>query len=473
MRGEMSRTKWNCDRTETNRHSVSFGFLIPKGEHTMTKFTKITAIAAPAIMALAVASPSEAKILLMGDGGWEVSFDGLVNSFYSFQTTEQLSANDTATNATHTGVDADGQDTSRVLVGLLPSVWGMNIKAPTTNGLDMSARLGLYPSNQNARRKNTGGLGFGGGQGGAQMDVREIFMAVESEFGKILVGRTLSLYQGKNILSDMTLFGVGWNAGDGAGGGTTLGRIGAGYVYPNFNNAIRYTTPSLNGFTGEVGIFDPSTIGGNAAVTKTPTPRLEAEIAYAGNLGGLSVSAWVNGMWQEAQRTAAELNTACLLAVNGAMPAAGTTCTVNTTIDVGGGAFGMTLGYGGLTLHGSGYVGKGLGMAVMLDNDATDAKGQTRPHHGYYVQGTYAFGQGTSIGASYGESGADETSTDLLQRATTTVGQESVSLLDFMIWHDINKNLRVVAEYGIQEVEWHDGVEQDSDIVSVGGFFFW
>ncbi len=438
----------------------------------MTKFTKITAIAAPAIMALAVASPSEAKILLMGDGGWEVSFDGLVNSFYSFQTTEQLSANDTATNTTHTGVDADGQDTSRVLVGLLPSVWGMNIKAPTTNGLDMSARIGLYPSNQNNRRKNTANAASGG-QNGANLDLREIFMAVDGSFGKVLVGRTLSLYQGKNILSDMTLFGVGWAAGDGAGGGTTLGRIGAGYVYPNFNNAIRYTTPSFNGLSAEVGIFDPSTIGGNAAVTKTPTPRVEAEIAYAGNVGDLSVSAWVNGMWQEAQRTAAELTTACSLAVNGGVAANAGTCTVNTTIDVGGGAFGMTLGYGGLTLHGSGYVGKGLGMAVMLDNDALDAKGQTRPHHGYYVQGTYAFGQGTSIGASYGESGADETSTDLLQRATTTVGQESVSLLDFMIWHDINKNLRVVAEYGIQEVEWHDNVDQDSDIVSVGGFFFW
>jgi len=109
----------------------------------------------------------------------------------------------------------------------------------------------------------------------------------------------------------------------------------------------------------------------------------------------------------------------------------------------------------------------------MIDNDATDAKGQTRPHHGYYAQGTYAFGQGTSFGVSYGESGADETSTDLLQRAGTTVQQDSVSLLDFMVWHDINKNLRIVAEYGIQEVEWHDSVEQDSDIVSVGGFFFW
>ena len=76
----------------------------------MTKFTKITAVAAPAIMALAVASPSEAKILLMGDGGWEVSFDGLVNGFYSYTTKDELDATEVATNATHTGVDGDGED---------------------------------------------------------------------------------------------------------------------------------------------------------------------------------------------------------------------------------------------------------------------------------------------------------------------------------------------------------------------------
>jgi len=177
----------------------------------MSKMSKITAFAAPAVMALAVAAPSEAKILLMGDGGWEVSFDGSVNSFYVFSTKDELDAADTATNATHTSSDADGEDTSRITVGLLPAVWGMNIKAPTTNGLDMSSRIGLYPSVQNGRSKNTSSAV--GGQNGGNLDLREIFFAVEGSSGKLLVGRTLGLFQGKNILTDMTLFGVGAGSG--------------------------------------------------------------------------------------------------------------------------------------------------------------------------------------------------------------------------------------------------------------------
>ena len=434
----------------------------------MNKTSKITAFAAPAIMALAVAAPSEAKILLMGSGGWEVSFDGSVNGFYSFVTTEELTTTDVSTNATHTGADADGEDTSRITVGLLPAVWGMNVKAPTTNGLDMSARIGLYPSIQNNRRKNTSQASTGG-QNGGNLDLREIFFAVDGSFGQVLVGRTLGLYQGKNILTDMTLFGVG--AGAASGGGTTLGRIGWGYVYPNFNAGIRYTTPDFNGVTAQVGIFDPSTIGGSQTATETNQPRFEAELSYAGNVNGISVSAWVNGMYQEAQRSTSEISTTCGNSSNSKDSA--TACGVNSSVKVGGGAGGLQIGYGGFTLTGSGYMGTGLGTTLMLDTDALDAKGTARGHHGYIAQGTYAFGQGTSIGASYGESRAEETNTDKLQRASTTVGIESQGLLDFMVWHDINKNWRVVAEYGLQEREWHDGVSQDSTNVSVGGFLFW
>jgi hypothetical protein len=433
----------------------------------MTKFTKITAIAAPAIMALAVASPSEAKILLMGDGGWEVSFDGLVNGFYSYNTKDELDATETATNATHTGADADGEDTSRITVGLLPAVWGMNIKAPTTNGLDMGARLGLYPNISLNRTKN-----FFGAHSGARMDLREIFMTVDGSFGQVLVGRTLSIYQGKNILTDMTLFGVGAGSGAAKGGGTTLGRIGWGYLYPNFNGAIRYTTPDFNGLKVTAAIYDPSTIGGGGGVGETTLPRFEGELSYAGDVGGMSVSAWAAGMWQTAQRSSAQIAALCVLAVNGANCNADTTDSL-TSVNVGGGAYGLQLGYGGLTLTGSGYHGKGLGSTLMLDTDALDAAGKKRTHTGYIAQGTYAFGQGTSIGASYGESRADETQTDFLQRAGTTVGVETQSLLDFMVWHDINANLRIVGEYGLQEVEWHDGADQEANIVSVGGFFFW
>ncbi len=469
MRGEMSRTKWNCDRTKTNRHLLfHLVFLIPKGEHKMTKFTKITALAAPAIMALAVASPSEAKILLMGNDGWEVSFDGLVNGFYSYTSKDELDANEVATNATHTGADGDGEDTSRITVGLLPAVWGMNIKAPTTNGLDMSARIGLYPNISVNRAKNN----FAN-HSGARVDLREIFMAVDGSFGQVLVGRTLSIYQGKNILTDMTLFGVGAGSGAAKGGGTTLGRIGWGYIYPNFNGGIRYTTPDLNGAKVTAAIYDPSTIGGGGGVTETSAPRFEAELSYAGDFGGASVSAWASGLYQTAQRSLAEIQASCALAPNGGGGVASATCTVSSSVDVGGGAFGLQVGMGGLTLTGSGYIGRGLGTTLMLDTDALDAAGDKRTHSGYVAQGTYAFGQGTSIGASYGESGADETNTDFLQRAGTTVGIDTQSLLDFMVWHDINANLRIVGEYGLQEVEWHDGADQEANIVSVGGFFFW
>src|SRR2546422_10814517 len=55
----------------------------------------------------------------------------------------------------------------------------------------------------------------------------------------------------QNILNDMTLFGVGavgivdgsTATGQAAqGGGTTLGRIGYGYIYPNFNAQVTYST---------------------------------------------------------------------------------------------------------------------------------------------------------------------------------------------------------------------------------------
>jgi hypothetical protein len=264
----------------------------------------------------------------------------------------------------------------------------------------------------------------------------------------------------------MTLFGVG--AGGGGAGGTTLGRIGWGYVYPNFNAAIRYTTPDFNGAKLSAGVYDPSTIGGGVNVTETSMPRFEGELSYATDVGGVAVSAWAAGMWQTAERSSAEQVALCATAFY-----SGTCVGVESSVDVGGGAYGLQLGFGGLTLTGSGYHGKGLGTTLMIDTDALDAAGKTRSHTGYIAQGTYAFGQGTSIGASYGESQADETGADFEGRAGTAVGIESQSLLDFMVWHDINANLRIVAEYGHQEREWHDDVDQDTDMVSVGGFFFW
>jgi len=411
---------------------------------------------------------------LMGDGGWEVSFDGSVNTFYSNQTKKEIETGAGSNYSTHTGVDSDGEDTSRVVVGLLPAIWGMNVKAPTTGGIDMAARVMMGISTQNNRKKNTSNAASGG-QNGGNLDLREIHFTAASDWGSVLVGRTLGIYQGSNIVHDMTLFGVGWGAGTAAGGGTTLGRIGAGYVYPNFNTGLRYTTPG-GPVKLQVGIFDPSTIGGGQSASETPIPRLEAELSYGGSMQGISVNAWANGMVQYAQRSTSEIQTACANGANGERvdpTNGGIGCGVGDDVVVGGGAYGLVLGYGGLKLTGAGYHGRGLGITLLLDTDALDAKGHPRQHHGYYGQGTFAFGQGTSIGVSYGESRAEESGTDFVQRASVGVKAESQALTDVMIWHDINPQLRFVAEYGHQEVGWHDGAEQEAEIISVGGFFFW
>jgi hypothetical protein len=352
----------------------------------------------------------------------------------------------------------------------------MNIKAPTTGGIDMGARVMMGISTQNKRRHNTANAASGG-QNGANLDLREVHFTASGSYGQILVGRTLGIYQGSNIVHDMTLFGVGAQSGESAGGGTTLGRIGFGYVYPNFNTGIRYTTPTGAGFKLAVGIFDPSTVGGGQSASETDTPRIETEISFANSFGGLSVNAWVNGMYQMAQRSTSEMQTACGDISNGGggtqTAASDNPCGVRHDVHIGGGAAGLVLGFGGLKLTAAGYTGRGLGTTLMIDSDALDKKGNKRTHDGGYVQATFAFGNGSNIGASWGESRAKETPTDFNQRTSVAVGIESQNLADVMFWHNVNDNLRFVAEYGHQEVDWHDGATQEADIVSVGGFFFW
>ena len=106
---------------------------------------KIAIAAVPAVMALASTSV-DSKILLMSQEGWEVSFDGAANAFVmknSVSDTPSTSGGAAFTPITIGGV-AGGNDDTSIVTGLLPNVWGMTLKAPTANGLDVSARLGLY-----------------------------------------------------------------------------------------------------------------------------------------------------------------------------------------------------------------------------------------------------------------------------------------------------------------------------------------
>ncbi|MDK2846746.1 MAG: hypothetical protein PWP34_99 [Desulfuromonadales bacterium] len=349
------------------------------------------------------------------------------------------------------GTMADSQEGYRERVGFVPGWLAFNIKAPTMGGLDMGARISFCPT------FDAKDVGKSKNSFGNQIDLREIFFTVDGNFGQVLAGKTLSLYQGGNILTDMTLWGYGAQGGI-DGGGTPLGRIGYGYVYPQFNAQVRYTSPDLAGFKFAVGLYDPSVINGyTVEARETTLPRVESEFSYAGVFEGGSFKAWVSGMYQEAKFTGDS-------GLSGSVEAYGV-------------AGGIQVLYKGFDVVLSGFENQGVGSLLMLDYDSLDASGEERDGRGYIAQVMYGFDNRwgkTKLGLSYGANIMDETSGDRQQRlAGTEVQIEEQNLFGVGAYHDINDHLKLILEYFYTDNQWFDGAGQQSHMVAVGTFFTW
>ncbi len=406
-----------------------------------------TLLAALLLASLALAaSPARAAVSLKSDNGWTLSFDGFVNGFGVYEAGSNAPA----------GVAPDvvfmsSEDSFRIRTGLLPGLFGFGVAAPKFDGLEVKGRIGLYPQIQSSNTRTA----FG-----SQTDLREIFFTVDGSFGQVLVGRALNLYQGKNILTDMTLFGVGAQ-GPVGGGGTTVGRIGYGYLYAQFGAQIRYTTPDFSGLKLAVSLVDPSKICASdapgvpafcsGAFTVTKTPGVEAEVSYAGKSGGVGYQAWASGLWQEASTPAPASQKA--------------TAT--------GGAAGVGVTVSGLDLLASGFIGKGLGSFFLLDFDSLDPTGKERNSSGFLGQATYTFGA-TKVGLSYGRNSIKETDADEAARlGGGDAGVDARSSITAGVYHDIGKNVKAVAEYTNAKTKWHGGADQSVNVVALGGFFLW
>src|SRR2546425_10957177 len=137
--------------------------------------------------------------------------------------------------------------------------------------MNLAAHIGFAPQIQNP------GNAHDGFQNPNRIDMRQVYLTVGGEWGQILAGRELGLFQRQNILNDQTLFGVG-AVGGVQGGGTTLGRIGYGYIYPNFNAQLTYSTSAKNPAQLSVGLFQPSVLPNG--YTQTKLPRVEAEVTW-------------------------------------------------------------------------------------------------------------------------------------------------------------------------------------------------
>ena len=413
----------------------------------MLEKKKLLGAVAGVAIATAYAAPVNAKVTLMADepSGWEFSVDGNVNAFYVYSTGKKANLTSGQTARTSTG------DNSRIQTGLLPSKFGFGVQGPASNGVQLRGYFGLYPQIQNGSTKTARG---------AQIDMREMYAAASGDFGELLFGRTLSLFQRNAIVQDMTLFGVGATADNVGNNGTTLGRIGFGYVYPDFNASFRYTTPSYNGTTLSVGLYDPSAFktstgagaAGSLTADEADLPRIEGElnISLAGVSEGSNLV--ISGMYQEAEYQS-----------GGGGP----------EIEAEGIHVGGTLVGGPVALTAHYYNGECLGITLQMDSGGMSDDGVCRDHDGYYVQGTYNYGAG-KMGISWGGSYQDMAGND---NGSVYDPKDSQEMFTAGIYHNLAPEWLAVAEYSHAEETWHnmDAGDEDgeSDIFSVGMFYLW
>jgi hypothetical protein len=418
---------------------------------------KSTSLALGLLAAASViaSNPAGAAVEIGGANGWKFSTDGIVDLFATYATTSKGPGPGHSLSLLSVGGnEAKSDQRFGEGIGLLPSVLAFNVKAPKTNGVDSDVRVGIYPALQN--KANAAGTAnrF---DTSPNIDFREFFYTAKGAYGELLVGRALNLYQGKNILTDMTLLSAGVVPGAAFRGNTTLGHIGYGYLYTNFGPQIRYTTPDFNGTKVAIAIGEPYAISANTA--KTNSPRLEAEVSYAKTYGGTAVQAWVSGLYQSATR---KESTVAAPVVRGGE--------TNTSL---GGAGGVSAGFSGVNLLLSGYGGKGLGMVSVQDGDflgstSTDAAGKERIHFGFLAQATYALTPSVTAGVNYGQS-RQEAGTEAPGVSPIKIQEASTA----SVTYSFNSFTKFTGEYTYAKNTWDDGAKQHSNQFALGTTFFW
>jgi len=350
--------------------------------------------------------------------GWKFTFAGNVNAF-----------------AVYT-VDANnGQKNFAIRTGLLPGFAVFEAKGHEGN-YDLGVHVGFAPQIHTGAFHDVGV--------GAQIDMRQFYMTVGMKNGsQLLAGRELGVFLRQNLLNDMTLYGTGAQGGVQARG-TTLGRIGYGYLYPNFNAQITYSSSAANPTQFTLGLFQPSR---NGALIETELPRLEGEVTHAIKRGGgKTANLWVNGEWQTTKSAPA-----------------GTSL---TSIGVGAGVRADLTPALNLTV--AGYYTKAVGFQLQFDGAAIADPTHGRPDEGGYVQLMYKMNANTQLGGSWGISelknggtgSADGNSSSRLHLASYTVGW----------YHNMTKSLKTVLE-GTKEINSYIGAPNRID-VSAGLMLF-
>jgi predicted porin len=374
-------------------------------------------------------------------GDATIKFSGSVNGFYVHDNPDTPSA----TTAVTGGIASVGSNSSAVRNGLLPGFLVVNVSTQQA-GWDVGATFGMYPGINSA---NWGALGANnGGQPTALatsgIDFRQTFMTFgKANLGTFKIGRDIGLFGSDAILNDITLLSSGPTGGNVAPANTTLGRIGSGYIYTDFQPQITYTTPNFGGVQASVGVFQPlKSLTGQDQTNSEP--GFQAKITYDGDFGGVNTHLWAGGITQKHD-----------LVTGGSYTGKG--------LDLG-----AKVTAGPITAVGYWYTADGLGTTVLGLFD-TDGFGNARDSDGFYLQALATFGK-VSIGGSYGESRLDYANSadmaanpTLVETNSSWVGQARYGLTPWVT---------LIGEYIHSEAEAHNGNKAESDAMALGAIMF-
>lgn len=370
-------------------------------------------------------------------GGVTVKFSGSINGFYTHESGDK-SPTGTAVAGGLAGV---GKNSSSVRNGLLPGFLKVDV---TTNqgGWDVGAHFGLYPGINSVT--NVGGANSAGNPQAlatSGIDFRQTYLTFgRPNIGEFKIGRDIGLFGSDAILNDITLLSVGSTGGNVAPSNTSLGRIGIGYIYTDFQPQITYTTPKIGGFQASFGAFQPLVTIGNAEVNGTP--GFQGKVTFDFTADKISGHLWASGITQKHDGV-------------GGFPSY-----TGSGFDVG-----AKLNYGPVSALGYYYDGSGLGTTGLFIL-STDALGRKRDSNGFYGQVTATFGKVT-LGGSYGESHLDlasgEVNPTLVDKNSSWVGQARYGLTSW---------ITLVGEYVRTKAEAHGPNEASSDTVAAGAILF-
>jgi predicted porin len=452
-----------------------------KGVLTQQEYDSLKArvVAAPApapAPAPAAAQEKGAPFVRMMDSGVgmhigdiDLKFSGELNAFYVHDRPNKngnVAVGGLVSNG-GVGGESGAVPNSSIREGLLPSDFNVTVST-RQKGLDILVDFGFYPGINSVKQ---GGPGFYVNNGLATafstsgIDMRQQFVTVGNKHvGTFKLGRDIGLFGQEAILNDFTILAVGTTNGNVAPGSVSLGRIGLGYIYTDFQPQISYSTPSMGGFTAGFGILQPLTdiLAGVASpvLQGHGQPQFQAKLAYATpGKGPVKANFWLNGITESLEAANSTDAAAIGFKAGQAVRATGFDGGAKVTLK-------------DFSLVAYGYNGRGIGTEALLLL-GVDPVGHPRVTRGGYIQGTYTLAKKFTLGGSWGISHLNLTPNDKLTGATALLKSNASEVAQ--VRYAMTKWVTPIAEYTHTSCTSHNNFlvpKATEDSIAIGAIVF-